>query len=54
MRAILRAHGDETRNVWCADSFQGLPQPDEERYPQDNGLMWHLESELAVSLKTVQ
>jgi O-methyltransferase len=54
MRAILKAHGDETRNVWCADSFKGLPQPNVEKYPQDNGLVWHLEDELAVPLETVK
>ncbi|RDU96788.1 macrocin O-methyltransferase [Trinickia dinghuensis] len=28
MRALLRALGDNTRNVWVADSFSGLPAPD--------------------------
>lgn len=27
MRALLRAHGDTTRRVWVADSFEGLPVP---------------------------
>jgi O-methyltransferase len=27
MRGILRAHGVTDRNVWLADSFQGLPTP---------------------------
>lgn len=36
MRAVLKAYGDQTRSVWLADSFQGLPKPDD-RYPQDAG-----------------
>ena len=36
MRAVLKVYGDRTRIVWLADSFQGLPKPDE-RYPQDAG-----------------
>lgn len=27
MRAILRAYEDECRNVWVADSFEGMPLP---------------------------
>lgn len=33
MRAVLRAHHITDRTVWVADSFQGLPQPDPEKYP---------------------
>ena len=29
MRALLRQHGDRTRRVWVADSFEGLPVPDD-------------------------
>ncbi len=35
MRAILQAYRDRSRTVWAADSFAGLPKPDEERYPAD-------------------
>jgi O-methyltransferase len=35
MRAVLKAYGDNKRTVWVADSFQGLPEPDVERYPLD-------------------
>lgn len=38
MRAVLAAYGDETRRVWVADSFQGLPRPDTENYKADKGL----------------
>lgn len=30
MRALLQAHGDTTRRVWVADSFEGLPVPNSE------------------------
>jgi O-methyltransferase len=35
MRAALEAYGDQDRQVWVADSFQGLPKPDPERFPAD-------------------
>lgn len=38
MRAVLAAYGDETRSVWLADSFAGLPRPDTENYEADKGL----------------
>ena len=37
MRAILKAYGVRDRKVYAADSFQGLPPPDVERYPRDAG-----------------
>jgi O-methyltransferase len=42
MRAILKAHGATDRVVWAADSFEGLPAPDVEKYPEDRGADWHL------------
>jgi hypothetical protein len=33
MRGILKAYGVTDRRVWVADSFEGLPQPDAERFP---------------------
>src|SRR5262249_9338038 len=35
MRAVLAAYGDETRSVWLADSFAGLPRPDTAKYKAD-------------------
>jgi hypothetical protein len=35
MRALLKAHGVENRRVWVADSFQGLPEPDAEKFPNE-------------------
>lgn len=37
MRAVLKLHEVEDRTVWVADSFEGLPEPDTERYPEDAG-----------------
>lgn len=54
MRSILKAHGVTDRKVWVADSFEGLPPPDPENYPADEG--WDLsEIEiLAVDVDTVK
>jgi O-methyltransferase len=54
MRAILHAHGVKDRTVWVADSFQGLPPPDAEKYPADRGANWHEPEFLAVSLEQVK
>jgi hypothetical protein len=37
MRATLDTLGARDRTVWVADSFQGLPRPDE-RFPEDHAL----------------
>jgi O-methyltransferase len=54
MRGILRAYGVEDRRVWAADSFAGLPEPDERRYPADAGDRGHVVEELAVSIDEVR
>lgn len=54
MRAVLKAHGDENRLVWVADSFQGLPPPDPGRYPADARDRHWRASQLAVSLEHVK
>jgi O-methyltransferase len=55
MRAVLKAYGDTRRRVFVADSFQGLPLPDVERYPQDSGdTHYALAPFLGVSLEDVQ
>jgi O-methyltransferase len=38
MRAVLAAYGDETRCVWLADSFAGVPPPDTANYKADKGI----------------
>lgn len=54
MRAILKAHGVTDRRVFAADSFQGLPEPDAARYPEDLGDQHHTFESLAVPLEQVQ
>jgi len=54
MRAVLKAYGDESRRVWVADSFQGLPKPDAKRYPADRGDSHWAWSHLAVPLDEVK
>jgi O-methyltransferase len=49
MKGVLTAYG-ETRDIWLADSFEGLPPPDEVNFPRDKG--WRFDkasSYLAVS-----
>jgi O-methyltransferase len=55
MRAILKACGDNTRTVWLADSFEGLPPPNLAAYPADTGDRHFLWSEaFAVSRAEVE
>lgn len=54
MRAILAARRDTERRVWLADSFSGLPPPDAEKYPADQGIDLWKQSALAVDLETVK
>lgn len=35
MRGVLKAHGVTDRKVWVADSFEGLPAPDPNRFPRE-------------------
>lgn len=51
MRAILAAYGVKDRVVWVSDSFEGLPRPDEDKYPEAH--IWS-GGEMAVSLEEVQ
>lgn len=54
MRAILAAHGVSDRTVWVADSFQGLPEPDAQKYAADTGDQHHTRSNLAISKEMVE
>lgn len=54
MRAILYALGETNRTVWVADSFEGLPEPDEDKYEADKGDIHHTYKELAVSIDDVK
>src|SRR5262249_3705989 len=50
MRAILKAYNVTDRTVWAADSFEGLPAPNIEKFPEDADAAWHLRplTEVAV------
>jgi len=54
MRALLKINNVENRNIWVADSFEGLPKPDVKKYPQDRGDMYHIVDYLKVSLDQVK
>ncbi|MEI7481943.1 MAG: TylF/MycF family methyltransferase [Elusimicrobiota bacterium] len=54
MRAILKAYAVTDRKVFVADSFAGLPRPDEVRYPKDKGVNLYKYKDLAVSLERVK
>ena len=54
MRAILTAYGIDDRRVFVADSFEGLPRPDTEKYSADQGDRLHTFSYLAISQDEVE
>lgn len=54
MRAVLAAHAIEDRKVYVADSFEGLPKPDAQKYPSDKGDMHYSLKFLAVSQEEVE
>lgn len=54
MRAVLHAYGITDRSVWLADSFEGLPPPDEKNYPADTGDKFHTFDDLRVTMGQVK
>ena len=53
MKALLNVYKDDQRIIWLADSFQGLPKPNPEKYPDDaNDTLWS--HSLDVSLEEVK
>ncbi len=54
MRAVLKCHGVSDRRVWLADSFEGLPAPNPEEYPADQGLELSGGARLAASVEQVK
>ena len=54
MRAVLKVYGETGRTVWVADSFRGLPKPNEEKYPKDSGIYLWAFKHLAVSVDDVK
>ena len=53
MRAVLAAYGVTDRKIFVADSFDGLPKPDTEVFPQDRGDTHYLKRYLAISQEDV-
>jgi hypothetical protein len=59
MRGIFKAFGVEDRSVWVADSFEGLPVPDGEKFPLEakahaGPFMTKVCNHLAVSIDEVR
>lgn len=54
MRGVLAANAVDDRKVYVADSFEGLPAPNPELFPQDAGDILHTIRELAVSVAEVK
>lgn len=54
LRAILKAQLVRDRNVWVADSFEGLPTPDVDKYPADTRDYDFTNPILAVPLEQVK
>lgn len=54
MRGVLAAHDEPGRRVFVADSFEGLPKPDAERFPLDAADLNYAEEELAVGVEEVR
>jgi len=59
MRGMLKAFGVTDRSVWAADSFEGLPTPDADKFPleasaQSGPMMQKMYDNLAVGLDEVK
>lgn len=54
MRAILKAFDITDRIVWAADSYEGLPKPNVEKYAADKDDIFYTYNELKVSLEQVK
>lgn len=53
-RAVLEAYGDTDRSVWVADSFEGLPAPNADLYPADEGVDLSAIDALKVGVEAVK
>jgi O-methyltransferase len=54
MCGVLAAYDVHDRSVWLADSFQGVPPPNQEAYPADAGDLNYTADQLAVPLEEVR
>ena len=53
-QAIMKSYGITNRKVWVADSFAGLPEPDENKYKADKGDIHSKIEPLSVSREEVE
>jgi hypothetical protein len=54
MRALLKVNGVTDRTVVVADSFEGVPPPDEEAFPADANSRLHTRGHLVVPVDQVK
>lgn len=54
MKLILDKYDNHSKKIICADSFEGLPPPNIEKFPDDNGTKLHEEEYLKVGLEDVK
>ena len=54
MKALLKDSNINDRKIWVADSFEGLPKPNEELYEADKGDSHYQFTELAIPLEVVK
>ena len=54
MRGFLKAHNVSNKRVWVADSFEGIPKPNPEKYAADKGDTHFMAEGLKVSLEDVK
>ena len=54
MRIILKKYGIENKIVYAADSFEGLPAPDPEKFPVDKGSRFHTMDVTKVGIEDVK
>jgi len=54
IRGLMAVYGVADRKVYVADSFEGLPKPDAEKYPEDEGDTHYENDFLAVSQEQVE
>lgn len=53
-RGVLDAYSDTDRKVWVADSFEGLPAPNADLYPADEGFDLSAIDALKIGVDTVK
>jgi len=54
IRGVLKARGVTDRKIYLADSFEGLPPPNDAEFPSDKGSKYHTRGRLAVGVEYVK